>query len=216
MINTRKLIGLSLVALSTAASAGAFDGPSLQVGVDFNNAQSKLSNYSPDGTVSNSQSQANLAFNYSQAYGKFNLGFSAFSILGDAKSGSLRSTSEDTGGDWWDSFKLKNIWGVSIEPGVNVNDSVLAYLKFSAVRAKGVNTYDYTGATAGDTSAGSASVNHNGTGFGAGVKFKLGKDVYGAVEVEQIRFNNKVYYGDASESYKPSMLRSGVSIGFLF
>lgn len=215
MIHSRHVFALALSAVSTFAAAGSFDGPSLQAGVSINAAQTELRNYSPDGKVTDNQAVGNLAFNYSKSYGAFNLAGGVFAMLGNQKSGSLNSFHADTGGIWSDSFKLKNVWGISVEPGYNVNDSVLAYAKFSIVRATGTNTYDYTQAVPAQD-AGSASSKHNGTGFGVGVKFKIAKDLYGAVEAEQINFNTKSYYTDVPETYKPSIVKAGVSIGYQF
>lgn len=215
MIKTRYFVAASLVAFSAAAAAGTFDGPSIQAGLSINSAQTTLENYSPDGKVSDRSVIGNLALNYSKSYGSFNLAGGVFSMLGNQKSGSLNSFQVDTGGNWSDSFKLSNVWGISIEPGFHVNDSVLAYAKFSIARATGHNTWDYTGATYGATDAGTGSSKHNGTGVGAGVKFKITNEFYGTVEVEQINFNTKAYYTE-TETYKPSLLKAGVSIGYKF
>ena len=215
MIKTRYFVAASLVAFSAAAAAGTFDGPSIQAGLSINSAQTTLENYSPDGKVSDNKVLGNLSLNYSQSYGAFNLAGGVFTILGNQKSGSLNSFAENTGNTWSDNFKLSNVWGISVEPGYNVNDSVLAYAKFSIARATGHNSYDYTGDLIGGD-AGSASRKHSGTGFGVGVKFKITHQLYGTVEMEQINFNSKSYYADVPETYKPSLIKAGVSIGYKF
>lgn len=212
MIKTRYCIASALAAFSTMAVAGNFDGPSVQAGLSINAAQTTLADYSPDGTVSDTKTLANLSLNYSKSYGSFNLAGGIFTMLGSQKSGSLRSFADDTGGIWSDSFKLKNVWGISIEPGYKVNESVLAYTKISIARATGHNDYNYVV----DSESGSASVKHNGTGFGAGVKFILSKNLYGVVEAEQIKFNSKSYYSDVNETYKPSLVKATFSIGYKF
>lgn len=217
MIKSRFFIAASFAAISTVSAAGTFDGPSVQAGIGFNAAQTTLKDYSPDGKVSDTKAVGNLSLNYSKSYGAFNMAGGVFTMLGSQKSGSLRSFSVDTGGIWSDEFKLSNVWGISIEPGYNLNDSVQAYAKFSIVRATGKNTFDYTldsTPVAGD--AGSASMKHNGTGFGVGVKFKITNELYGTVEIEKINFNTKSYYTDVTETYKPSLVKAGVSIGYKF
>ncbi len=207
----KKLIVSSLLVASTAAFAGGFDGPSVQAGISLSAAQTSLRNYSPDGKVSDTAAVGNLSLNYSKSFGSFNLAGGVFAMTGSQKSGSLQSYAEDTGGVWSDKFKLKNMWGVSVEPGMNLSESTLVYSKFSYVSAKGTNDYDYG---AGD--AGSASRNHNGVGIGAGVKFKLANNLYGMVEVEQVNFNSKSYYDDVPETYKPRLVKGTIGIGYRF
>ncbi len=134
-------------------------------------------------------------------------------MVGSQKSGSLNSFNESSGGVWTDSFKLKNVWGISVEPGYYINNSLLTYAKVSYVQATGVNTFDYTEQ---DEGAGTASKNHSGLGLGVGVKFMITKDLFGTVEIEKINLNSKSYYSDAAETYKPSLLKAGVSVGFKF
>ena len=215
MSKSQFFIAASLAVVSTVSVAGTFDGPSIQAGIGINAAQTTLKDYSPDGKVSDAKVVGNLSLNYSKSYGAFNMAGGVFTMLGSQKSGSLRSFAEDTGGVWSDDFKLSNVWGISIEPGYNLNDSVQAYAKLSIVRASGKNTYDYTLAIPNED-AGSASVKHNGTGFGVGVKFKITKELYGTVEVEKINFNTKSYYATVPETYKPSLVKAGVSIGYKF
>ena len=211
MIKSRYFVGASLIAISTVAAAGSFDGPSVQAGVSINAAHTSLKDYSPDGKVADTNVVGNLSLNYNKSYGSFNLGGGIFAMLGSQKSGSLNSFAQNSGGVWSDSWKLKNVWGVSIEPGYYVNNSVLAYAKVSYVQATGSNTYDYGGGDAGSTNH-----KHEGLGLGAGVKFMITNDLYGAVEIEQINFNSKSYWSDVPETYKPSLLKAGVSIGYKF
>lgn len=215
MIKSRFFIAASFAAISTVSAAGTFDGPSIQAGIGFNAAQTTLKDYSPDGKVSDTKAVGNLSLNYSKSYGAFNMAGGVFTMLGSQKSGSLRSFDVETGGVWSDEFKLSNVWGISIEPGYNLNDSVQTYAKFSIVRATGKNTYDYTLAIPQED-AGSASMKHNGTGFGVGVKFKISNELYGTVEIEKINFNTKAYYVGDTETYKPSLVKAGVSIGYKF
>ncbi|WP_439114096.1 outer membrane protein [Hydrogenophaga sp.] len=211
----------ALIALSSSAFAGGFDGPSLQAGISLSVAQTSLKDYSPDGKVSDNAAVGNLSLNYSKSFGKFNLGGGVFSMLGTQNSGSLQSFAEDdpvnqvggTGGLWSDRFDLKNVWGISVEPGLNLNESTLVYAKFSYVRAKGTNVYNYPQDA---DQLGSASRNHSGMGVGAGVKFKLSDNLYGMVEVEQVNFNTKSYYTDATETYKPRLVKGTIGIGYRF
>ena len=217
MIKSRYIVGATLLAISTVAAAGAFDGPSVQLGVSVNATHTSLKDYSPDGKVADTNAVGNLSLNYNKTYGDFNLGGGVFAMLGSQKAGSLNSFADNTGGVWSDSWKLKNVWGVSIEPGYYVNKSVLAYAKVSYVQATGTNTFDYTQAIP-NADAGAASHKHQGLGLGGGVKFMITNDVYGAVEIEQISFNRKDYWNDPAypETYKPGILKAGVSIGYKF
>ncbi len=207
----RYLAAPALFACSSLAMAAGFNGFSVQLGAGMGMAQTELTNYSPDGTVGDNSAFGNLALNYSKAFGQFNLAGGLFMQLGNMNSGSLRSFAADTGGVWSDSFKLKKIWGVSIEPGFNLSPSTLVYGKFSYVQASGENTYDYGG---GD--AGSATRKHGGFGYGVGARFNFSSNLYGMIEVEQVQFDSKSYYNDVPETYKPSMLRGIVGVGYRF
>jgi hypothetical protein len=211
-MNIKSIIVPALLIASSAAFAGGFDGPSLQAGISLNAAQTSLKSYSPDGKVSDNSVAGNLGVNYSKSFGTFSLGGGVFAMLGTQKSGSLQSFAADTGGVWSDEFKLKNVWGISVEPGLNLNETTLVYAKFSYVRAKGINNFNYVV----DGESGSASRKHSGKGVGAGVKFKLAADLYGMVEVEQVNFNTKSYYSDVPETYKPSLVKGTVGIGYRF
>lgn len=210
---SRYFVAPAIIAMSSLAAAGGFDGPSVQAGVSISAAQTSLKDYSPDGTVGDTQAVGSLSLNYSKSYaGGFNLAGGVFSTFGEQNSGSLRSFAGDTGGVWTDSFKLKNVWGVSIEPGFNLSESTLVYAKISFVQAKGENVYNYPL----DFDAGSATANHRGTGFGGGVKFKLSEKVYGMVEVEQVNFNTKSYYSDVTETYQPRLVKGTIGMGYRF
>ncbi len=215
MIKSRYFVGAALLAISTVAAAGSFDGPSVQFGVSINSNQTNVKDYSPDGKVADTNAVGNLSLNYNKSYDSFNLGGGVFAMMGSQKAGSLNSFANNSGGVWSDSWKLKNVLGVSIEPGYYVNNSVLAYAKVSYVQATGSNTFDYT---AQQQDAGSASHKHHGLGLGAGVKFMITNDLYGAVEIEQINFDRKNYWNDPAfpETYKPGILKAGVSIGYKF
>jgi opacity protein-like surface antigen len=212
MKRTSLIAALSLVSVSSVAMASDFNGLSLQAGLGLNSAQTTLQNYSPDGKVSNSNASGRIGLHHSQSMGAFNLGAGVFYVMGDQKSGALRSFAADTGGEWSDSFKLKNVWGISIEPGFNLSDTTQVYGKLSYVRAKGNNVYNYVV----DGEAGAASRNHNGVGVGAGVKFKLSGKIYGMLEVEQINFNKQSYYSDVPETYKPRLLQGTIGVGYRF
>ncbi len=51
MIKSRYFVGASLLTLVTFASAGSFDGPSIQAGISLNAASTQLKDYSPDSKV---------------------------------------------------------------------------------------------------------------------------------------------------------------------
>ena len=214
----KQLLAAGLCTLSSLATAGGFDGPSVQAGIALTAAQTELRNYSPDGKVSDNSVIGSLALGYSKAYGKLNLAGGLFALLGSPKSGSLNSFDDSptgTGGLWSDEFKLKQVWGLSIEPGYNLSESTLVYAKLSYVQATGQNRYDYSRAPVPE-GTGSAEAKHSGIGIGAGVKFKLSSKLYGVVEFQQVNFDSKGYYGDVPETYKPSLLSGSVGLGYQF
>ena len=131
-----------MVASATNVSAdGAFDGPYVQLGVGMVNNAAKadlglaansigglplndVSLISSD--LSNDGAMGQILVGYSRnVSGKFNLAANAFYNFGNNKSGTLSVVEGIARLD----AKLKNVWGISIEPGFYFSDNTLGYVK---------------------------------------------------------------------------------------
>jgi hypothetical protein len=140
MTFTKTTIALCLGVASSLALAGGFDGPFLQVGVGFSNAQTQAISHWPDTNIDATLTENNFVGQfgggYSKSWGQFFLAASAYYVIDDQKSGGADLSSLQYGTNTYE-FKNTNTLGVSIDPSVNLNDSTTAHLKLGYGRTAG-------------------------------------------------------------------------------
>jgi opacity protein-like surface antigen len=144
-----------------------------------------------------------------------NLAGSVFYTIGGQKAGEYRTYNSNP---WNQSleFKLKNTWGISIEPGYNLNGSALVYAKLGYVETKG------DASASGSNFNGSAEETLRGYSYGAGVKYKLSPNLFAVAEIQQSNFKEKPFNSSnagessVSISFKPNSLTGVVGIGYKF
>jgi len=210
-MNIKKVVlAVALSAASSAALAGGFDGPFAQIGIGFANAQSQL-NFPGwlDVNVSDTSPVGEVAGGYSRSFGNFNLAASAYYTLGDQKAGNFTDAEYHTSVQ----VRLKNTWGISIEPGFNAGESTLVYasLGYGETRGSFVE-YDSKGTFPWDQTL-------HGFSFGAGVKYKFTPNIYGVAELRQTNFQSKsIGFGGVypEASFKPNSLNGVVGVGCKF
>lgn len=229
------IFGSLLVAAANQAMAGAFDGPYVQIGLGGASTETQtsypsvLSNLPGFNTGANSSGGSFLGQilgGYSQSFDMFNIAANVFYNIGNQNSGS--NNYNLTGSNGYlsanQSFKLKNTWGVSLEPGVYVADKTLGYLKLSyfnsqlnydASSSVHINSPAYSGS--GSTN-GSSSM--NGIGYGIGAKQMFTDNIYGFVEYQYVQYdkwNDSGLFGSGySTSYKPNQNYGWVGVGYKF
>ena len=183
-----KILTASIASLfiSTAASAGSFDGPYVQLGVGVANNSTKISeNYPAPNTVTADLSKASAVgqilagYSYSIA-DKFNLGANIYYNVGNDKSGSMSVL-----GATLDN-KLKNVWGISFEPGYYITDNTLGYLKVGYQRGD-VSMNIHSGAD----SANAESTGVSAVTYGFGVKQLLTSNLYIGAEVSRADYSRE-------------------------
>lgn len=199
---------------SSVSFAGSFDGPFMQVGIGFANAQNKVTTNWPDAnidaTVTDSGFVGQIAGGYSLSWSRYFLAASAYYVIGDQEAGSINLSSPQYGENTYD-FKNTNTWGITIDPGINLNDSTTAYLKlgYGQTAAKGSElfqneTYNY-------------DKTYGGFSYGAGVKYRLTPNLYGMAEILQTNYDSATFnFPDGSVSFKPSSLIGTVGMGYKF
>jgi opacity protein-like surface antigen len=214
MTFAKTTIALSLGIASSVSMAGGFDGPFVQVGIGFANAQTKATSHWPDtnidATVTDSNFVGQIGGGYSQSWGKFFLAASAYYVIGDQKAGSADLSSLQYGTNTYE-FKNTNTWGITIDPGINLNDSTTAYLKlgYGRTAVKGTEyfqnvTYNY-------------DKTYGGVSYGAGVKYRLTPNLYGMVEILQTNYESTSFnFPDGDISFKPGSLIGTVGLGYKF
>lgn len=211
-MNYKKLaIIAALSAASSGVLAGGFDGPFVQAGIGGAHSRTDIRFTGWfDANESDSTVNGQIAGGYSKSFGQFNLAGSAFYLLGDQRAG--EKTIQDSNGLHKISMKLKNTWGISIQPGYNFTPSTLGYLKFGYTQTRGDWTY---------VNHASGESTFDGVSYGIGAKHQLAQNLYGYAEIQQTNFNrNKVHMtvdgNHYTDSFKPESLTGFVGIGYQF
>lgn len=243
----KKLLALSLFISSTGAFAqAAFDGINAQIGVGMGNISAQNSSnyrivdgsdvYTGSGNA-NSSSKSNVfgmaSVGYSYSFkNKFNLGANLFYLGGSNDMGTSSYSQTDANGyvdNGSQNSKLKNIWGISVEPGYYFTDKTLGFLKLGWAQAKiegnGNETSNDPQALYSSSSY-TASANTQGFLYGLGFKQMLDNNIYIGIDAFQIQFANKSGTGTATSSSgvtltqtlasKPLVTYVGLSLGYRF
>lgn len=207
------------------AQATGFTGIYGQAGLGVSSAGSESSINSPsmyEGdsgfSLSNDFGQANISGSVALGYNHgfrngFNIGANIFYSIRNDDAGSVSV------GDTTDNFeinnKLKNIWGISVEPGYAFTDNSLGFVKLGWAQAD--SSLDIS-----DSLDGSSSLDFgktNGFLYGIGYKHAVSKNVYLGVEVYQIAFNSKTETldgGGTTIESRPNYTYGGLILGAKF
>lgn len=215
-------LSAAFVSPAVFAQATGFTGVYGQLGIGMNSGGTKSSAVdSASGTEifggdlgqQNVAGNVALGYNYTFSNG-FNLGANVFYNISGDSAGSLNGLDEF--GQFQLNNKLKNIWGISVEPGYSFSNDSLGYLKLGW--AQGQNSWTFNDESNSDEfSLGTA----NGFLYGIGYKHSINKNVYVGVEVYQIAFSSqsRTITGDG-ESFTlkstPNYTYGGLVIGARF
>jgi len=245
----KMIIGISFFAISSSVSAQqAFDGFNFQLGiggthnkVDATGTEDTeiVPNVSINGTSSATRLNGVASMGYSKSFDRvfkgFNLAANAFYVIGNQSGGSKSNSAVDV--DYGNtetisgSYKLKNTWGISLEPGYYFKNELLGYLKLAYISSRAEvgatcytsDSYCYGSSGSFDSLNSSTTFNKtlNGVGYGAGVKYLIQKDVYAALDflyVDYSKINQSLSWtGSLSNaSFKPQQLIGFMSIGYKF
>lgn len=236
----RALLAMAIASVaSTASAGGAFDGPFVQLGIGGVGSQNKTTYQDDTATVLNfvgiSSNQTTNAGSFvgrvdagwSQAIEKFNLAGSIFYVIGNQSAGSNGFSQTYTSGSDFltvngnQSYKLKNTWGLTVEPGYYLTDKTLGYLKFSWFNSR-VSTSPNIGVSysiGGDSFSGSDSTTTsntvNGAGFGIGAKQMFTDNIYGYLEYQYVQYGSTTD-STVGASYKPNQNYGMVGVGYKF
>jgi opacity protein-like surface antigen len=186
---------------SSAVFAASFDGFYVGAGLGLRGTSSKVTESSTateiDGIGKNDVFGTVLAGYSWSPNGVFNIAANVWYDFGDNKT--TVTTSGLTG-----DFKLKDTYGLSIEPGWYMGTNTLGYLKLSYARTK---------LEVSVSGLGSASENFDGFGYGVGIKHLVTPNVYLFVEAEQRPYNSKTFN---SVDVKPTETLGTFGVGFKF
>ncbi len=190
--------------------SGRFNGINAQLGLGFSEKSSQFNypNGAPDRfDLSDKGVLSNLSLGYSyNLNNQFNIATNLFYTLGSNHAGEWRS-----GGYKWE---VKDVWGVSVEPGYYFTNSALGYFKVGYARASSKSIT--TGSWAGDNSDFGTS---DGFLYGIGFKQLLTNNIYIGVETYQIDFSKSktvLSEGGYYTNNKPAVTYGGLMIGYRF
>jgi len=196
------LIAASLVVASSGAlAAGAFDGPYVQLGAGISNTSNDYDISVPGLSILNPK-LANNAFmgqvlaGYSKGIGsKFNMAGNIYYDLGNDDAGSTSIVNSNV----TLKTKLKNVWGVTFEPGYYFTDTTLGYVKIGYQRGD-ISAHGEV------TEIGSADVSSGNIGaltLGVGMKQLITSNIYLGLEISNTQYGSENLtgtYNDGSGS----------------
>ena len=231
---------------NSAMAVGSFDGINAQIGVGVSSLGTQNSNtYSNTARTGNDLYSGNSSLNLAQTgvmgtasigysygfAGGFNLAANAFYLGGTENAGQVNSYSTQGGSNTPSTqsnntqFKLKNIWGIVVEPGYYFGKDSLGFAKLGMAQASVSGTSsDYN--TTNTPTTTNTSLNFGTTSgflYGLGFKQMVAKNVYVGVEAYQIMFGSKSVTNTSASgsttintSNKPNLTYGGITLGYKF
>lgn len=189
-----------------------------------------------NGSTSATRFNGLVSLGYSKSLDSFNLAANVFYVIGN-QSGSGKSSSDSytisipdvyTGSlseNLSSSYKLKNTWGISVEPGYYFSSKFLGYLKLAYVNSS-LQSNLYCNASDQYCSNNTATANKslNGFGYGIGGKYAITENIYGAIDLMGVTYGsvNQSYnwFPDSelqnSANFKPTQFLGFLSLGYKF
>lgn len=135
---------------------------------------------------------------YSYSFDKFNLAANTFANFGQTSVATVASQGEPT-----QKLRLKNIWGIAVEPGFYLSDKTLGYAKLGFAKGK--------------LNADGASKSANGFLYGAGIKHLVSSNVYVGAEFYKIDFRKISQTAQGiTVSTNPTQTFGGLTLGYKF
>jgi hypothetical protein len=242
-------MGISVASLGAFAQQ-AFDGFNVQLGIGGSQNQVKASGtdditLTPSPNINNTTTGTSLngiaSIGYSQSFDNllkgFNLAGNIFYVIGNQSGGNVSNTLNAVDGlstsvteTLSGNYKLKNTWGISIEPGYYFSKDILGYLKFAYVSSTlnssfSCNADDNQCLSPGGDVGGSATFSTNktvnGIGYGIGGKYQITKNIYGALDfmyVDYSKVNQTIDWAGISTNagFKPQQVMGFLSVGYKF
>jgi len=222
-------LSAAFVSPAVFAQATGFTGFYGQVGLGMNSAGTTATTTIPDapeaGSIfggklgeQNVAGNVALGYNYSLSNG-LTIGANVFYNISGDSAGSIQAlldNGDGTSSNITASNRLKNIWGISVEPGYAFKNDSLGYLKLGWAQAQNSWNLSAPGEPGFTQNFGTS----NGFLYGVGFKHAINKNVYVGVEVYQIAFGKKSSTLDDGElttfSSKPTYTYGGIVLGARF
>lgn len=198
------LAAIGALLIINLAQAAAFDGPFVQLGVGMGTKQQRMEPGAMKIDLGNESAVGQLLAGYSHRFdnSNFNLAGDIYYNIGNSHSGMLQ--------DGVLNSKLKNTYGLAIEPGYYLTEETLGYLKLGVQRGK-TELYDTQNFWNGSSSA-------NGFVYGAGIKQLVASNIYAGIEFTHTNYGNK-NFGEGAfglTSQQSTQTLGLVTAGYLF
>lgn len=219
----KKAIIAALLGSSFTSLAGGFTGLYIQGGAGFienETVVSKLKNidshYPAENTSTRREENIIVTAGYSQSLGMLNLAANVFYIINPQSSGVTYNSVDYLGvsRDLVTKNKQNNTIGVAVEPGINITESTLAYLKLAILNTRHSSEINTTALGINDRSTASAVL--KGLGYGVGIKQLLGEHLYIGAEVMATHYDTYCDPGRDNICFKPQQVAGFVTLGYTF
>lgn len=223
----------AITPLGTVFAEGAFDGVNIQLGLGASMTKSQQ-NQSAWFQVYGDPIDQSFTFNKTNLVGSASLGYSygfsnqfnlAANIFYNASSNSAGVNTQrfSDGSSMTRTMSLKNVMGVSLEPGYYFDKNFLGFLKLGYAQASSSQSYSFSdGGTLDPENFG----NTNGFLLGLGGKYAFTDNFYLGAEFYQISFAKKtnnyryeagtIYESSFTISNQPTYNYGGLFIGYRF
>lgn len=211
---------LILTLTPSIAVGGSFDGAYVGANVGGAYSSTKSSGFpnfdngsSLNGTYSQGSFLGQITAGYSKEIEGFNLAGNVFYNVGNQNAGTSSNTGRINGTlvNISGQGVIKNSWGISIEPGYNINDQTMGYLKFTY--NNGTLYGNLNCPTGCSTTSASSNSNLNGWGYGLGTKYLLTDSIFVTIEATHTQYNS---WNDGGVSYKPNQTMGFAGLGYKF
>ncbi len=217
-------IATAIFALACRSQTAHADGWLLEAGVGY--AKAKTSINFPgwfQAQPHDSNTVGTLAAGYGTSFGAFKLSTKLFYIPSTLQAGSTVQDSPFVAGENGNrvQVKLRDTWGISIEPGMAVGTAGLAYLKLGYAQAKA--NWSFNRPFYPDSYSGSHTF--SGPMWGAGYRHNFGSRLYGFAEASRIDYRREkitmslINSGVAKsyvDKFKPESTQATIGIGWQF
>ena len=224
---------LAVTPFGAAFAEGAFDGVNLQLGLGASMTKSQQ-NQSAWFAVYGEPYNQSFTFNKTNLVGSVSLGYSygfsnqlnlAANVFYNASSNNAGSNTQafSDGSSMTRTMSLKNVMGISLEPGYYFDKNFLGFLKLGIAQASSSQSYSFSdGGSLDSENFG----NTNGFLLGLGGKYALTESLYLGAEFYQINFAKKtnnyssgagtIYESSLTISNQPTYNYGGLTLGYRF
>ncbi len=182
---------------------GAFDGPYVQVGAGLATNSNNQSSPTNEWSFSDNTVAIQPSIGYSKSFNSLNLAANIHYNFSEKNSGRFSMPGTEIY-----ATKLKNVWGITFEPGFYLSKTTLGFAKIG---------WDWGDAYATNTASNeTVDKNVNGITYGLGLKQLLTEKIYIGAEFSRTEFikeNVNIYWAKTTQTNQTTGL---ITVGYKF